>query len=218
MKAKYSIFLILMLLGCSKIKVLDNPVTELNEIPSKINKSEYSKIMEQFNLENIEDVPFYYSGLSPKYPIALSIDFFGKSTNNCFEVSGGIIGSCNNLVLKIDSTNILIDNKQIFDSYFLPINDEKEALSYVSIITETIPRYSFDIKFRYNTYVEQLNKSYAKKVNNGYEVLTYDYDSFGCGPHYYYSVKSYIDLKGNIKTIEKKRIYKDPKMDGYCVD
>lgn len=218
MKAKYSFLFILMLLGCSKIKVLDNPLTELNEKPSKINISEYSKIKKQFNLKNVEDAPFYYNGLEPNYPILLSRDFLGKSTNNCFEVSGGIIPGCNNLVLKIDSTYILIDNKKIFDSYFLPINGEKEALSYVSIITETIPRYSFDVKFRYETYVEQLNKSYAKKINNGYEVLTYDYDSYGCGPHYYYSVKSFVDLKGNIKTIEKKRIYKDPDMDGLCVD
>jgi len=214
----FSFFFILILLSCTKIKVLDNPETELNEKLPKINKSEYQKIREQFNLENIDDVPFYYNGLRPKYPIAFSFDFWSKSTNNCFQISGGIIGSCNNLVLKIDSNYILIDSKEIFDSYFLPINDEKEALSYVSIITETIPRYSFDIKFRYKTYVNQLNKSFAKKVNNGYEVLTYDYDSFGCGPHYYYSLKSFVDLRGNIKTIEKRRIYKDPNMDALCVD
>ena len=90
-------------------------------------------------------------------------------------------------------------------------------ISFISILTGSYPRYDFDIKSNFTVYIDSLESSYAIDIDSGYVALTYDYDFFGCAPHYHYVVKSFIDYKGNIMILERKKIYYDPE-DASCID
>jgi hypothetical protein len=219
MKKNILLVLAITLSNCSKIKVLDEPTTYIFNKPLQIDSTKFQLLTERFNLNNIEEVSETYGGLKPKYEMSYVTQLLTDSTTvNSLWLNQGLLPFGFNILVKNRDTFEIIDTKTKFNDYFLPISDEEEALSFVSIITGTSCEYEFDIKFRYRTFVKTINRSYAIKVKNGFETLTFDYDSYGCGPHSHYSVKNFVDYNGNIHLIEKRKIYEDPKEDGLCVN
>ncbi|SOE22266.1 hypothetical protein SAMN06298216_2713 [Spirosomataceae bacterium TFI 002] len=205
--------------NCSKIKVLDEPTTYITSLPLQIDSTKFQQFRKVFKTEKINEVSKNYGGLKPKYEMAIITQLLTDSiTNNCLWLNHGLLPFCNNILIRNKGAFELIDTKTKFNDFFLPISDEEEALAYVSIMTETSCEYEFDIKFKYRTFVKNINKSYAIQVKNGFETLTFDYDLFGCGPHSHYSVKNFVDYNGNIRLIEKRKIYENPEEDGLCVD
>ncbi len=183
--------------------------------PKQIPESEYYQIEDDFDLLSLYVVPDYFGGLFPQYEMASS--YYNPKEPDCLFVGGGLSMKCSGIIIKKKRKIRHINSKEDFKKEFLPIDSEDEALSFISILTSSYPMYEFDIKPDFVMYVDSLEPSYAKKVDSGYVALTYDYDVFGCGPHYYYWVRSFIDFKGNVTVLEKTKIYYDPE-DDWCVD
>jgi hypothetical protein len=40
----------------------------------------------------------------------------------------------------------------------------------------------------------------------------------GCGPHFTFAVDLQVTRRGYIEEVKRKEVYKDPDMDGLCVD
>lgn len=223
--------------------ILDTPCTVISEFPNRIDSVYYDSLLYEFGvfdsvqfgdyveedsslykpffrLSNfIDEAPNSYDGLNPKYPMVnLTIDHSNGYELDGLVKYGGFGIYCKNIIIEKNDEFILIDSKDEFQNLFQPIESEEEALSYVSIMTFTQVKYDFSINESFRFYVDDLNKSYAEETDGGYITMTFDYDTFGCGPHSHYYVKHFVDYDGNISLLEKQRIYEDPSEDYLCVD
>ncbi|PLX06950.1 MAG: hypothetical protein C0596_12480 [Marinilabiliales bacterium] len=197
----------------------NDPITEIKSEVKNIDGADFERLQDSLGLFGIYSVPSYYGGLSPMYKMAsvyqqIDYDYEG----DCLNFSGGMMPLCVNILIFKGGEYNIIDSKDELRETFAPIESEEEALSYVCAYTNTYPMYEFDLPFRYRRYVWKLYKSHAKKVEGGYEVLTYDYQTFGCGPHNHYSIVSFVDFNGNVSLLKQKKVYADPLEDGLCVD
>ena len=215
MKLTLLMFILISIFGCSRIRIIDKPITLIGELPNRISIEDYKSIVDTFGLFGVYKAPDYYGGLNPKYQMALS--YSNTEMEDCLYYSGGMNQLCENLVVKINNNYKHLKSKSDFQKCFAPIETEQEALSYVSIWTGTTPIYNFEIKSRYRTFVKEVHKSFSQKVDSGFITMTYYYSLFGGGPHSYYSVKSFVDFNGNVTDIERMRIYEDPEEDGMRV-
>lgn len=216
------VFLSLLFGSCRQllpVKIKRDKKTEIKSDPISIQESEYQYLIDSLNLFGVYEIPYYYGGLNPQYPIAYSY----KSLNydeepNGFQISGGMMFLAENPIIVVDGQYVVLDSKEKFQTTFAPIENEEEALAYVCAYTGTYPQYEFDLPFRYRKYMRILPQSYAEKTESGYLVVSYDYDVFGCGPHTHWYVESFVDFDGNVKELDRKKAYEDPFEDGLCVD
>lgn len=216
---KYLFLIAIIFVSCSKMKIADYPITKINEKPLQIDTSEYKSILSKFNLNDIDKAPDYLGGLTPKYKIAIvNSNLYKTNDTCCLDNEHGLLMSCKKILIKNGSKVEIVACKEELKRFFAPINNEEEALSYVSLYTDTQIKYKFAINYNFRLFVHTIYKSYAKKYKNGFITITYDYDTFGCGPHSHYMVKNFVDFEGNVMLIEEKKIYEDPSEDGLCVD
>jgi hypothetical protein len=155
-------------------------------------------------------------GLTPKFPLVeiYSFDFYDK----CMWQSKSMMLACNNLVALIKDTLTLIDTEEKFKKLFTPVDNEQEAISFVSYLTRTYPKYDIPKKFRYRVYSDNFPSTYAKAINDGYEVLLHDKEIFGCGPHPYFYKIFRVTNAGQITLIKTVKMFEDPEEDASCVD
>ena len=201
------------------VKTKRDKKTEIKSDPILIQESEYQYLIDSLNLFGIYEIPYYYGGLNPQYPIAYSympLDY--DQDPNGFQISGGMLFLAENPIIVVDGQFVVLDSKEKFQKTFAPIESEEEALAYVCAYSGTYPQYEFDVPFRYRKFMRILPQSYAEKIENGYLVISYDYDVFGCGPHTHWYVESFVDFDGNVKELDRKKAYEDPLEDGLCVD
>lgn len=216
---KYLFFIAIIFVSCSKMKIADYPITKINEKPLQIDTSEYKLILSKFNLKSIDKASDYLGGLTPKYKIAIVYSDINITNDSiCMNKERDMSMFCRKILIKKANDYELINRKDDLIALFAPIQNEEEALSYVSLYTDTDIKYSFQIKDNFRFFVRQIYKSYARKIKDGFETITYDYDAFGCGPHSHYMVKNFVDFEGNVKLIEEKKVYENPGEDGLCVD
>jgi hypothetical protein len=225
------LILVFGLYSCNlRVKILNEPVTFIDSTLSLIDTSDYDFIIDKFGISGIEKPPDYFSGLKPKLPMILgsmlglimnSDSSFSRITSDsCLIYFGGMIPTCERLILLCDSEYIEISDQQSFIDFFKPIETEQEAIAFAAILTNAYPKYDFDIKWNYRIFKNRINKTYAKRIDNGYEVLLFNYDlnMGGKGPHPTFSIKYFISIDGVIKEIEKKKLYEDPKEDDVFYD
>jgi hypothetical protein len=201
------------------VKTKRDKKTEIKHDPIHISEAEYQYLTDSLNLFGVYEIPYYYGGLSPQYPIAysyMSLDYDDEPSG--FKISGGMMYLAENPIIVVDGQFVVIDSKEKFQTTYAPIESEEEALAYVCAYTGTYPQYQFDLPFRYRKYMRILPQSYAVKTEKGYLVVTYDYDVFGCGPHTHWYVESFVDFDGNVKETNRKKAYEDPMEDRLCVD
>jgi hypothetical protein len=58
----------------------------------------------------------------------------------------------------------------------------------------------------------------VETTGDGYIVHVFDYQFFGCGPHYYYAVDLNVTPDGRVGEISRTPIFRDPRLDGLCQD
>ena len=202
--------------SCAKLKVVAEPVTQITTTPQRIDSSQYPLLKKTFNLVHIEAVSDYYGALSSNVKMVKGLSTTVQG--GCLNRSGGRLNACNIIIVEEGDGYLPIASEEDFKAYFAPIDSEEKALSYVAVTTGTTPITQFNIPSRYRTYVKELHKSYAVKKDNGFVTLTYDYQKFGCGPHPYFAVTSFVGPNGNVKELERVKVYEDPDQDGICID
>lgn len=209
-----------LLMNCNFSKKRDKPMTFIKQIPLEIKVAEYKTIIEVFKVGEVDKVPSYYGGLSPKFEMALvythqlgNDDCLNKQNLNQINEMGEY---CMNLIIKRNGKYLLVKSDNDLKKIFAPIENEEEAISYVSIITGTHPKYDFG-KEKIKYIVEDFEMTNAIKRNDGFETVTFDYDLFCCPPHKYNLTRCFVDFKGNVKVLKRHAVCINTD-DNYCYD
>jgi len=200
----------------STYKVLREPVTQVFDKPIQLLDLK-SVILDKSRYDEIVHVPDYFSGLSPKYPMA---ETFSRSKIKfpSLKCSGGLILSCENLLILKDSVVIELNSKELVDRYFLPIENRSEAISYLSLLTDSYPLYNFSfLNRRFEFSKKILHKTYVDSLSNKYIVHLFKYKVFGCS-HPYFGNTYEVDKNGVYKLLNQEEIFINPKERGHCVD
>ena len=193
----------------------NEPKTLITEKPLIIDRTVFKTIEHKFNC-NVDRPSPNLGGLTPKLPIVeiSSFDFNRK----CIWQSKGMMPICNNLVVQIKDTLTLIDTEEKFKKLFTPVDNEQEAISFISYLTRTYPKYDISKKLRYRVYSDNFPSTYVKAINDGYEVILHDKKVFGCGPHPYFYKIYQVTKAGHITLIKTVKMFEDPEEDAHCVD
>ena len=199
-----------LLTSCNLSRVKDNPVTFITEKPINIDSAEYKTIIDSFKVQTVRRVPDYLGGLNPKIEMA-EVSSRNLEDNDCLNRNNlneinEMCEFCVDLVVKKNGKFILVKSDNDLKKLFAPIDNEEEAISYVSIITGTYPMYDFEQIKDMKYLVSHFNKTYASRQKAGFETVTFDYDIFCCPPHKYNLTRCLVDFDGNVKVLERYAI------------
>jgi hypothetical protein len=178
----------------------------------------YDSLKKEFGVEDIGQTSDFLGGLNPKYPIVKVYFPCEQSCDKDWQ-SGGMFCGCKNYIVLIDKKPTRIKNKEDVKELYSPIDSYQEALSYTIIMTGNFPILN-DSTFRkeYTYFKNDIRTSNVTEDKQGYYVSLFDYKTFGCGEHPYYSVLYYVDKTGLIKEISRDKAFKDKKEDSLCRD
>ena len=183
-----------------------------------VDTSFYSEIKQRYHVREIGSTSKYLGGLSPQYPIQKIYTDCGGQCDNDWQ-SQGMICACIGYVIVVDGKTRIIHNKDEFKKTFAPIENYKEAFSYVIAITMNFPILDDNFFTDSFTYFESNIKiSNVTEDDNGYYVSLFRYKQFGCGEHPYYSVLFHVTKDGEIKEISRRKSFKNSEDDSLCVD
>jgi hypothetical protein len=166
-------------------------------------------------------------GLEPALPMAVclvepfrhpdqpdSIDAEGEYIYR----TGGLMPVYVRYVIIRDDQFQLIKSEELFREVFAPIETENEALSYALALRNVSAYYGIELNTDYEYFVDQLEDTHVEISSDGYSVHLYNYQFFGCGPHYTYVIDLKVSDQGLIEEIDREAVYKDPSEDTLCVD
>jgi hypothetical protein len=161
-------------------------------------------------------------GLDPSFPIHLCLRRPQPGTaldRNAFLYKEGCLAVVYvRYVIWSEGDFKLVQSGADLAAQYAPIASPDEALSYALAATGLGVRYGLEPQQGYRYYVDELQDTHVLEVEDGYEVLLYDYEVCGCGPHTTYAVTVKVTHDGEIKEVLRKEVYEDPAEDGLCVD
>jgi len=112
----------------------------------------------------------------------------------------------------------LIQNISELQVIFAPIENDQEALAYAIAATGFQPMYDFDSTKNLRFLVNELPETKVDAAADGFDVLLYDYQFCGCGPHTHFISKVKVFFDGSIQLSDPIPAFEDPEQDGLCVD
>jgi len=233
--------MVFLLSGCIPPQIVYHPVPDLKvdftpfeNVGCPLNDTGYSRICEEDSVlytlgcDRIAEAPDQFGGLSPAYPIAICTyvpmlrpgvaDPHNTPASEYFYNVGGPMPMLVRYVIIVDSEFRLVKNADEFRAVFGPVESPDEALSFSLALADVFPLYDlkFNLKYRYE--VRILEETYVETIGDGYIVHVFDYQFFGCGPHYYYAVDLNVTPDGRVGEISRTPIFRDPRLDGLCQD
>lgn len=167
-------------------------------------------------------------GLNPAYPMAECFympmgrpdvtDPYNTFESEYFFNVGGPMPMLVRYVIAVDGEFRLIKNADEFASTFAPVESPEEALGFAIAVLDVYASYGlkYDPKYKYE--VSSLEDTYVETVTDGYIVHAFNYQFYGCGPHYYYAVDVKVTFDGWVEPLEWTQVYRDPDLDGLCQD
>jgi hypothetical protein len=188
--------------------------------------------------------PNWLLGLKPDYkieskwnkniPIAIPIDDKSNPSpqmhnhHDCIRISEGMTQYCLNYLIINGNDSILVDSEYKFRKIFSPIESEIEAISFIFALTDYYPIFDlnflnkrewveFDVSHKWLVYQPEIETSYVHKTKDGYELLLYWYQVFGCS-HPYFSAIFDLKTDGSYTIRNKKIVFEDKQEPGICVD
>ena len=211
-------FVLALLAGCrpTEGKLIYLPTTH-------IDTAAYKQLYKQFNLAYAFKSHEYLGDLTPNYPIAFAtqmlFDRQGKTISRDTDgVDGGFFPSVRKIIVKKDSTYILLNNRQEVKRFYAPISSPQEALAYATLYNRSFAAFDdFFNKKKYKYVGDRPASSYSVKRGAHYEVHLFSYKAFGCD-HPYFSEVFEVDNDGSVKLISRERSFTNPADDSMCVD
>lgn len=177
--------------------------------------------------DRLYEAPDMMGGLTPAYPMAVChyMPYYRPDVADWsripqseyfFNVGGPMPELVRYLVFK-DGNFQLIKNPEEFRAAFAPVESADEALGFTLALDSLYAEY--DQKADKNNFyeVETLEDTHVE-VTGGYLVHVFDYQFFGCGPHYYYAVEKAVKRDGAIQEESRTKIFRDPRLDDLCQD
>jgi hypothetical protein len=178
--------------------------------------------------DRLEQATDFLGGLEPALPIAVCLyeprnrpelaDPWNVPGSEYFFNVGGPLPDLLRYVIVVDGDFKLIKNEDEFRSVFAPVDSADEALSYVLAVRELYASYGLKFNWKYRYEVDLLEDTRVEAIEGGYLVHVFDYDFFGCGPHYYFAVDVKVTPAGRVEEVSRTRIYRNPAEDEVCVD
>jgi len=227
--------------GCIPPKIVNHPAPDLKvdfmpfeNAGCPLDEYGYTRICSKDSVlytlgcDRIREAPDLMGGLTPAYPMAVCnyMPYYRPDISDPYDVPqseyffniGGPMPELVRYVIFKDGSFKLIRNPDEFRSVFAPVDSPDEALSFALALADVYAQYDlkFGLKYRYE--VKTLEDTYVETTGDGYIVHAFDYQFFGCGPHYYYAVNLNVTPDGQVGEISRTPIFRDPKLDGLCQD
>ncbi len=170
-------------------------------------------------------------GLEPLYPITQCLVEPYRNTERpgianaammaegkYFYNAGGIIPVYVRYVIFRDGQIHLIKTEEDFRTIFAPIESADEALSYALAVKNLRAYYGLAYDPEYVYFTDTIEDTHVEPDTSGYRVYLFDLEVFGCGPHLTSSVELLVSTDGVIEQVSNTPLFKDPALDGRCVD
>ncbi len=185
----------------------------------QIPESEYSALQQHYDFLSVRQAPTYLGSLIPESAFADGLkEQCSQGQGVVFH--GGLLGSCSQYLMQESGkeTRVLKTGTE-FKAAFAPIESAAEAASYAIAYTGDAWKSSFpELKDSFRYYNRLIQRSHSTVVAGGYEVLLYDFQQFGCGPHPYSAVTYLIKTDGSLSEVSRSLAWADPNMDNLCID
>jgi len=237
----FSLGMVFLLSGCIPPKIVNHPAPDLKvdfssfeDAGCPLDEYGYNRYCEEGSVlytlgcDRLAEVPAEFGGLNPAYPMAICTyvpywrddvaEPWKTPASEYFYNVGGPMPMLVRYVIFVDGEFRLIKNADEFRAVFGPVESPDEALSFSLALADVFPLYDlkFNLKYRYE--VRILEETYVETTGDGYLVHVFDYQFFGCGPHYYYVVDLNVTPDGRVGEISRTPIFRDPRLDGLCQD
>ena len=119
----------------------------------------------------------------------------------------------------------LIESKEEFRQFFAPITTPQEAISYISALTGSYPRYEFP-KENYIHTMEENGRYLSKKQKpteslekkDGFHVRLFDHERCGCFRPTLYEINYIVTKDGYISVKKKQPIWEAARSYQICID
>ncbi|HNB37335.1 MAG TPA: hypothetical protein PK414_14005 [Anaerolineales bacterium] len=231
MKKKLSLLLIaFFLIACqARPKITNYPQPDLSLDFSPFQTADPG-IFTNLGCDKIDAPSPLLGGLEPAYPIAYCIINFtppdGVTTEIETEIknglyffaSGGLFPQYYRYVIYRDGEFVIIKSEEDFKNVYAPIESPNEALSYVLAVKRAGAYFNIEKVQGYEYEVDALEDTHVVEDGDGYRINLYEYQVFGCGPHWTYLVIVHLSADGTIQEISHDPVFRDPNEDGLCVD
>lgn len=229
------------LTGCIPPKIIHHPAPDLKvdftpfeNSGCPLNESGYTGLCQEDSVlyalecDRLSAVPDEFGGLSPAYPMAICTyvpygrddvaEPWNTPASEYFYNVGGPMPMLVRYVIFVDGEFRLIKNPDEFRAVFAPVDSPNEALSFGLALADVYTMYDLKFNLRYRYEVRTLEDTYVETTGDGYMVHVFDYQFFGCGPHYYYAVDLNVTPDGRVGEISRTKIFRNPMFDGLCQD
>lgn len=160
-------------------------------------------------------------GLTPRVPIMEC--FFENSGQQSGEkairvISCGMETLRSNYVVFADKTFTQMKSPDEFRAFFAPISSSSEALSYAVALTGSYPLLEVQVPQGYESTGEPLVPTSVIRTKDGYVVHLFNFQCSGCGPHFYFSIDYLVTETGQLRTLLRQDLYRNPAEDKMCMD
>ncbi|PKN85215.1 MAG: hypothetical protein CVU46_11820 [Chloroflexi bacterium HGW-Chloroflexi-8] len=180
-------------------------------------------VLKKMGCDSITSASDFLSLLSPALPLVVC-NYTPYLQDPVDETAEGIYNQgCRmpmlvRLIVYQDGNYQLIQNTSGLRSFYAPIENSNEALAYAIAATGKQPLYKYDSSLDYRYLIKELPETKVEEISGGYEVLLYDYQFCGCGPHTHSIVKVNVQVDGTLTLSDPIPAYEDPEQDGLCID
>jgi hypothetical protein len=166
-------------------------------------------------------------GLDPAYPLALCLYYPFQHADETqgdpmdaprFYNDGCMMPVFVRYAIFRDGNFEVLNTPEDLASTYELVESPEEALSYSLAATGLEARFGQQRELGYRYFVNRLEDTYVRQVDEGYQVNLYDYQVCGCGPHTTSIVNIEVFANGKINTLEEQPAFENPEEDGLCVD
>lgn len=176
---------------------------------------------DQFGCFELAQAPGLLGGLKPAAPLMICTvepQPDAKVDPNSYIYQKGCLQPIDvRYVAYLNGQFRLIKNLAELKQAFGPIESPEEALSYALAATGFQAYYGLkDENYRYR--VAQVEDTFVLPQGSGFDVLLYEYDLCGCGPHATNTRLVRMTAGGDLDVNDPQPVWEDPAQDDLCVD
>jgi hypothetical protein len=113
---------------------------------------------------------------------------------------------------------VLVTSAQELAKRYAPIESEAAAIALATAASKARPLYDIELPARMKVVLPRVETSFARPRNDGsFDVLLYERDTCGCGPHTEHEVRMRVQRSGDVQRTGDHPAWEDP-ADHMCVD
>jgi len=113
---------------------------------------------------------------------------------------------------------LLIRDLEDLKYNFAPITTAEQAIGYAIAASGSSARYDLENLDGYRILADPLQETNVQVVSDGFEVVLYQYQACGCGPHTTSMQKIKVTNSGEILLLDSIPAFENPEEDDLCVD